>query len=220
MLKLAKKGKKMSNIRALQWRYAVKKFDKEKILPESKVDILKQSFNLTATSYGLQPIRLVVVKNKELQESLKENAMNQAQLSTASHVLVICIERNVDKEFILSYFERVKKIRETPDEILDPFKNFLVEDFGNKSNEELTIWAKNQAYLVLGALLTVCASEGIDACPMEGFLPEAYDELLNLKEKNLKSVLVLPVGYRAKDDIFSSFKKVRRAEEDTIINIY
>lgn len=220
MLKLAKNGKKMSNIRALQWRYAVKKFDKEKILPESKVDILKQSFNLTATSYGLQPIRLVVVKNKELQESLKENAMNQAQLSTASHVLVICIERNVDKEFILSYFERVKKIRETPDEILDPFKNFLVEDFGNKSNEELAIWAKNQAYLVLGALLTVCASEEIDACPMEGFLPEAYDELLNLKEKNLKSVLVLPVGYRAKDDIFSSFKKVRRAEEDTIINIY
>ena len=220
MLKLAKNVKKMSNIRALQWRYAVKKFDKEKILPESKVDILKQSFNLTATSYGLQPIRLVVVKNKELQESLKENAMNQAQLSTASHVLVICIERNVDKEFILSYFERVKKIRETPDEILDPFKNFLVEDFGNKSNEELAIWAKNQAYLVLGALLTVCASEEIDACPMEGFLPEAYDELLNLKEKNLKSVLVLPVGYRAKDDIFSSFKKVRRAEEDTIINIY
>ncbi|HAJ81660.1 MAG TPA: NAD(P)H-dependent oxidoreductase, partial [Zunongwangia profunda] len=68
--------------------------------------------------------------------------------------------------------------------------------------------------------LTVCATEEIDACPMEGFLPEAYDELLNLKEKNLKSVLVLPVGYRAKDDIFSSFKKVRRAEEDAIINIY
>ena len=210
----------MSNIKALQWRYAVKKFDEKKILPESKVDILKQAFNLTATSYGLQPIRLVVVKNKELQESLKEKAMNQVQLSTASHVLVICIEDNVDKEFILNYFERVKRIRETPDEILDPFKNFLLEDFGNKSNEELAIWAKNQAYLVLGTLLTVCATEEIDACPMEGFLPEAYDELLNLKEKNLKSVLVLPVGYRAKDDIFSSFKKVRRAEEDAIINIY
>ena len=210
----------MSNIKALQWRYAVKKFDEKKILPESKVDILKQAFNLTATSYGLQPIRLVVVKNKELQESLKEKAMNQVQLSTASHGLVICIEDNVDKEFILNYFERVKQIRETPDEILDPFKNFLLEDFGNKSNEELAIWAKNQAYLVLGTLLTVCATEEIDACPMEGFLPEAYDELLNLKEKNLKSVLVLPVGYRAKDDIFSSFKKVRRAEEDAIINIY
>ncbi|HAJ81661.1 MAG TPA: NAD(P)H-dependent oxidoreductase, partial [Zunongwangia profunda] len=114
----------MSNIKALQWRYAVKKFDEKKILPESKVDILKQAFNLTATSYGLQPIRLVVVKNKELQESLKEKAMNQVQLSTASHVLVICIEDNVDKEFILNYFERVKQIRETPDEILDPFKNF------------------------------------------------------------------------------------------------
>ncbi|UAB83931.1 NAD(P)H-dependent oxidoreductase [Zunongwangia sp. SCSIO 43204] len=210
----------MSNIKALQWRYAVKKFDAEKILPEAKIDILKQAFNLTATSYGLQPIRLVVVKNKELQESLKEKAMNQVQLSTASHVLVICIEDKVDKDFILNYFERVKQIRETPDEILDPFKNFLVDDFGKKSAEDLTIWAKNQAYLVLGTLLTVCATEEIDACPMEGFLPEEYDELLNLKEKNLKSVLVLPVGYRAKDDIFSSFKKVRRPEEDTIINIY
>ncbi|SFC29202.1 hypothetical protein SAMN04487907_103227 [Zunongwangia mangrovi] len=210
----------MSNIKALQWRYAVKKFDAEKILPEAKIDVLKQAFNLTATSYGLQPIRLVVVKNKELQESLKEKAMNQVQLSTASHVLVICIEDKVDKDFILNYFERVKQIRETPDEILDPFKNFLVDDFGKKSAEDLTIWAKNQAYLVLGTLLTVCATEEIDACPMEGFLPEEYDELLNLKEKNLKSVLVLPVGYRAKDDIFSSFKKVRRPEEDTIINIY
>ena len=210
----------MSNIKALQWRYAVKKFDPEKILPEAKIDVLKQAFNLTATSYGLQPIRLVVVKNKELQESLKEKAMNQVQLSTASHVLVICIEDKVDKDFILNYFERVKQIRETPDEILDPFKNFLVDDFGKKSAEDLTIWAKNQAYLVLGTLLTVCATEEIDACPMEGFLPEEYDELLNLKEKNLKSVLVLPVGYRAKDDIFSSFKKVRRPEEDTIINIY
>ena len=210
----------MSNIKALQWRYAVKKFDAEKILPEAKIDVLKQAFNLTATSYGLQPIRLVVVKNKELQESLKEKAMNQVQLSTASHVLVICIEDKVDKDFILNYFERVKQIRETPDEILDPFKNFLVDDFGKKSAEDLTIWAKNQAYLVLGTLLTVCATEEIDACPMEGFLTEEYDELLNLKEKNLKSVLVLPVGYRAKDDIFSSFKKVRRPEEDTIINIY
>ena len=210
----------MSNIKALQWRYAVKKFDSEKILPEAKIDVLKRAFNLTATSYGLQPIRLVVVKNKELQESLKEKAMNQVQLSTASHVLVICIEDKVDKDFILNYFERVKQIRETPDEILDPFKNFLVDDFGKKSAEDLTIWAKNQAYLVLGTLLTVCATEEIDACPMEGFLPEEYDELLNLKEKNLKSVLVLPVGYRAKDDIFSSFKKVRRPEEDTIINIY
>ncbi|MFC6860284.1 NAD(P)H-dependent oxidoreductase [Zunongwangia atlantica] len=210
----------MTNIKALQWRYAVKKFDSEKILPEAKIDVLKQAFNLTATSYGLQPIRLVVVKNKELQESLKEKAMNQAQLSTASHVLVICIEDKVDKDFILNYFERVKQIRETPDEILDPFKNFLVDDFGKKSAEDLTIWAKNQAYLVLGTLLTVCATEEIDACPMEGFLPEEYDKLLELKEKNLKSVLVLPVGYRAKDDIFSSFKKVRRPEEDTIINIY
>ncbi|WP_417886089.1 NAD(P)H-dependent oxidoreductase [Zunongwangia sp.] len=208
------------SIKALEWRYAVKKFDENKTISEAKIAILKKSFNLTATSYGLQPIRLVVVKNKPVQEKLREYSMNQPQLDSASHVLILCIEKNINKEFIANYFERVKKIRETPDEILDPFKNFLMKDFEKKSDEEIRNWAKNQAYLALGNLLTVCAVESIDACPMEGFVPEKVDALLELDKLNLESVLVLPVGIRAKDDIFSEFKKVRRSEEDSIISIY
>lgn len=209
----------MGNIEALNWRYATKKFDENSLLPEVKIDVLKQAFNLTATSYGLQPLRLLVIQNKELQKKLKTYSFNQQQVSTASHVLVICIEDKIDKSFIEAYFKRVKHIRETPAEILDPFKDFLIGDFAEKTTEEIHSWAKNQAYLALGTLLTVCATEGIDACPMEGFEPEKYDKLLELDSRNLKSVLVLPVGKRAKDDMFSEFKKVRRPLDDVIIEV-
>jgi hypothetical protein len=209
----------MSNIEALQWRYATKKFDTKKVLSEDKIDILKEAFNLTATSYGLQPLKMLVVRNENLQEKLKEASWHQQQLNTASHVLIICIEDKIDKHFIEQYFKRVKHLRETPDEVLNPFKNSLVNSFEAKAKEEIRVWAINQAYLTLGTLLTVCATEGIDACPMEGFEPDKYDDLLNLTEYNLKSVLALPVGYRAQDDMFSEFKKVRRPLKEIIIEV-
>ncbi len=207
------------SIDALKWRYATKKFDASKLLSEEKVNVLKHTFNLTATSYGLQPLKLVMVSNKELQLKLKESSFNQKQIDTASHVLVICIEDRVNEEFIRNYFQRVKHVRDVPDEILEPFREFLVDDFNAKAKNEIEAWAINQAYLALGTLLTVCAAEEIDACPMEGFEPEKYDQLLKLKEKNLKSVLVLPVGYRAEDDEFSTFKKVRRPLDEVIIEV-
>lgn len=209
----------MSNLKALNWRYATKKFDDSRILSEEKLEILKHAFNLTATSYGLQPLKMLVISNKETQQQLKEFSMNQQQVSTASHVLVICTEKNVDEKFISGYFQRVKNLRDTPDEVLQPFHNFLVDDFKNKAIEEIEAWARNQAYLALGTLLTVCATEEIDACPMEGFEPAKYDDFLKLGDRNLQSVLVLPVGYRAKDDFFSELKKVRRPLDEVIIEM-
>ncbi|WP_424495281.1 NAD(P)H-dependent oxidoreductase [Salinimicrobium sp. GXAS 041] len=209
----------MKSIKALQWRYATKKFDSEKMLPQEKVEILKKAFNLTATSYGLQPLKLVVVENKELQEEMMKASNNQKQIGTASQVFVICIEKQIDKTFIENYFNYVRRIRNTPEEVLNPFKNFLIEDFEGKPLQEIKKWATNQAYLVMGTLLTVCAVEEIDSCPMEGFESEKYDKLLGLDERNLQSVLVLPVGYRATDDQFAGFKKVRRPLEETVIEI-
>lgn len=208
----------MDSIRALEWRYATKKFDGDKLLSLEKITRLKKAFNLTATSYGLQPLKLVVIQNKELQEELRQISHNQKQISTASHVLVICIEKQIGRQFIENYFRYVKDIRQTPEEILAPFKDSLVDNFENSTLDEVKVWAMNQAYLVLGALLTVCAVEEIDSCPMEGFEPEKYDSLLGLDQLNLKSVLVLPVGYRAEDDMFADFKKVRRPLEETIID--
>lgn len=210
---------KMKSLEALQWRYAVKKFDSEKQVPEEKIEVLKRSFNLTATSYGLQPLKLVVIQDKGLQGELMKASSNQKQIGTASHVLVICIEREVDTLFIENYFRHVRNIRNTPEEVLSPFKKYLIDDFENKPVEEIRKWATNQAYLVLGTLLTVCAVEEIDSCPMEGFSSEQYDEILKLKDRSLKSVLVLPVGYRATDDQFAGFKKVRRPLEETVIDI-
>jgi len=207
------------NIKALKWRYATKKFDSKKSLPSEKLEVLKKAFHLTATSYGLQPLKLVVINDKNLQKELVSYSFNQEQVSTASEVLIICIEKRVDKVFIEKYFSLVHQVRSTPKEVLNPFKNFLIGDFEKKPEDEIKAWAINQAYLALGTLLTVCATEGIDSCPMEGFEPAKYDELLGLDDLNLESVLVLPVGYRAKDDKFSEFKKVRREFSDVIIEI-
>ncbi|MEP3210260.1 MAG: NAD(P)H-dependent oxidoreductase [Maribacter sp.] len=207
-------------IKQLEWRYAVKKFDADKLLSEGKINTLKQAFNLTATSYGLQPISLVVVQNKELQKELVAHSFEQLQVAQASHILVICIENTVDAAYISNYFRQVKKVRGTSDAILNPFKEAMVENFSKKEIQEIKDWSKNQAYLAMGNLLTICAIEEIDSCPMEGFEPDAYDRLLDLGERGLTSVLVMPVGYRAKDDPFSTFKKVRKEMDDSIIDIF
>lgn len=209
----------MSTINSLEWRYATKKFDESKMLPEEKIEILKKAFNLTATSYGLQPIKLLVINDKDLQKELLPYTFNQGQVFTASHVLVLCVEKRIDKNFIDAYFKMVHRVRATPEEILTPFRESLVVNFENRPEDEIKAWATNQAYLALGTLLTVCAAEGIDSCPIEGFEPERYNDILKLDSFNLESVLVLPVGYRAKDDMFSEFKKVRREITDTVIEL-
>lgn len=209
----------MNSLESLHWRYAVKKFDDTRYLIEDQIKTLKEAFNLTATSYGLQPIKLIIIKNKELQKELVPHSWGQEQVAQASHLLVICTQDIVDKDSIEQYFKRVKKIRNTPDKILAPFKSYLSDAFSQKTKEEIKAWAKNQAYLALGNLLTVCALEKIDSCPMEGFIPEKYDKILQLNAQNLSSVLVLPVGFRAEDDYMKDLKKVRKNTQEMVIEI-
>jgi len=206
-------------IEKLQWRYATKRFDPSKILSEEKLQILKESFNLTATSYGLQPLKMLVISNPETKEKLVPLTMQQAQVNDASHVLVLCTETNMDSQFITEYFKRVEETRKTPRETLEPFEDFLKVSFSEKKSDEINQWMAKQAYLAMGNLLTVCALEDIDACPIEGFEPEKYDELLNLREKGIQSVLVLAVGYRANDDFLSKLSKVRRGVDEVVIAI-
>ena len=207
----------MNTIESLKWRYAVKKFNNKKLLNKEQINIIKEAFNLTATSYGLQPLKLLVISNKEIQKELVAHSWNQPQVLEASHLLVICIPKTYSKNEVEAYFDLVQKIRNTPIEIIKPFKEFLTAEIDKKSQEELLGWNKNQAYLALGNLLTVCALEKIDACPMEGFIPEKYDEVLGLSEKNLTSTLVLPVGFRADDDYMKDLKKVRKNTDDVVL---
>jgi len=208
----------MNIIEKLKWRYATKKFDDKAIIASNKIDIIKDAFNLTATSYGMQPVTLLIIKDKALQKELVKHSKNQQQVSQASHLLVFCIS-SINVVTITEYFDRVKSIRNTPDEILNPFKDYLLDSFSKKTSDEIRDYCVKQAYLAMGNLLTVCAIEDIDACPMEGFDPPAYNELLSLKEKGLESVLAMPIGYRAEDDMFASFKKVRKEINDIIIEI-
>lgn len=209
----------MTAIEALEWRYATKQFDSTKSVTKEKIDVLLNAFNLTATSYGLQPVKLVVVEDKAVQKELVKYSYNQEQVAQASHVLVFCLETEVNKAFIEAYFERVKAIRNTPDEVLASFRSFLINDFEGKTPEQIKLWATKQAYLCMGNLLTVCGLEGIDACPMEGFSPPDYDKVLNLKSYNLASVLVMPIGYRSDNDMFAGFKKVRKTLAESVIKL-
>jgi nitroreductase len=209
----------MNIIDSLKWRYAVKKFDTDKELSKAQVNTLKEAFNLTATSYGLQPLKLIIIKNKVVQEKLVPFSWNQPQVLQASHLLVICIQDNYTTKEVENYFNLVQKIRNTPDAVINPFKKFLTAEISKKTQEELYISNKNQAYIALGNLLTVCAYEEIDSCPMEGFTPDKYDEILDLKKDNLKSVLVLPVGFRATDDYMKDLSKVRKDLSESILEI-
>ena len=146
--------------------------------------------------------------------------MNQQQVVQCSHLLVICIETKIDEAYIETYFKRITDIRKTPANILESFKKSLINEFNDMSNSSIFSWSKNQAYLALGNLLTVCSVEGIDSCPMEGFISEKYDEILKLKEKNITSVLVLPVGFRAKDDVMIHQKKVRKDISEIVFKMY
>lgn len=209
----------MNTIESLKWRYAVKKFDNSKSLTETQINTLKDAFNLTATSYGLQPLKLVVINNKTIQKELFAHSWNQSQVVDASHLLVICIPKKYSSEEVKKYFTLVQEIRNTPDAINNPFKKFLTAEIEKKTQEELFLWNKNQAYIALGNLLTICALEKIDSCPMEGFIPEKYNEVLQLDAHNLTTILALPVGFRAEDDYMKDLKKVRKNIQDVVIEI-
>lgn len=204
-------------LKDLSWRYATKKFDASKKLSEAQINLLKEGFNLSASSFGLQPVSLLVIGDKNLKSELVKHSMDQLQVADASHLLVFCIQKNVDAIYVKKYFDRVKEVRHTPDEILKPFKDYLMEQFVAKEQVEMDAWATKQAYLAMGNLLTICAVEKIDACPMEGFVPSEYDKVLKLEDKGLQSVLIMPVGYRAEDDDFASLKKVRKPIEQAVI---
>lgn len=206
-------------INSLQWRYACKKFDENRKLDQAQIEVLSKAFNLSATSFGLQPLKMLILKSDELKAKLLPHAYFQPQITTCSHLLVICIDTGFDEGSIDAYFDLEKDIRGTSEEIVGKFRNQLKTIFKNKDRKQIDTSAIYQAYISIGTLMTVCAEEKIDSCPMEGFNPVKFDEVLELGKMNLRSVLLLPVGFRADDDIMSNMKKVRKPLEEVIIEI-
>lgn len=209
----------MNTIEKLKWRYATKKFDVSKKLNNIQINTLKEAFNLTATSYGLQTMKLIVVENAQIRNQLLPAAYNQKQVVDASHLLVICIQNEVSGNDVDAYYQQLHNERQTPNDVLEPYKNQVKKLIHNMTSDQRTEWTIRQAYIALGNLMTVCAFEDIDSCPMEGFIPEEVDRILNLKTFNLKSVLLLPVGFRADNDMFASLKKVRKPLNEVILEL-
>ena len=209
----------MNIIEDLNWRYATKKFDTAHKLSENQLDILKEAFNLTALSYGLQTLKLIVISDKDKREQLVEHAYGQRQVVDSSHLLILCIQSQIDTDDVEEHFDNVIAVRQTPAEILQPFKNQLTGTISQMETNKKLEWATRQAYIALGNLMTVCAAERIDSCPMEGFNPDSFDTILGLDQRGLKSILLLPVGKRAEDDKFASFKKVRKSLDKTVVEL-
>lgn len=203
-------------LKVLRWRYATKAFDTDKIISQKDIERIVEAFNLTATSYGLQPVKLFVVENKDLKEALTEASWGQNQVRTASHILVLSIKKEITPEYIHAYFDMEIEIRKTEPHILEPYREHVIQMFNAYDTERIKSWATNQAYLTLGNMLTFCAHEGIDTCPMEGFDSAQVDKILGLEERNLETVLLLPIGYRSKEDFFSSLEKVRKPIDKSV----
>lgn len=204
----------------LNWRYAAKKMDPSKAVPEEKVERILEAARLAPTSSGLQPFQILVVTNKDIREKIKPIAWNQNQITDGSHLLVFAAWDNYTEDRINMMFDLVNKERNFTSEGWENYRKMLLTTYPPRDAQVNFEHAARQAYIALGLALTAAAFEGVDATPMEGFDPAALDEILDLRAKGLRSVAIVPLGYREpENDWLVNLKKVRRAREDFIIDV-
>lgn len=207
-------------IEALNNRYATKQFDPNKKLPTETVNTLLEATRLTPTSYGMQLMKVVVVvEDVLLRNKLLPVSNNQRQVIDASHLLVLCREKVIKKSHIEQYMENIAATRSITLDQLVGYREMISKSIFGKTEAQQNDWMNRQVYIALGNLLTSCALLNVDACPMEGFNPAGYAEILKLDDLNLTPLLVIPIGYRAESDRYASIKKVRRLPDDFIITI-
>ena len=199
----------MELLKSLEWRYATKKMNGEKI-PQDKLERILEATRLAPSSYGLTPYNVIVVENQKLKEELQGACYGQTQLVDSSAVLVFATWDEVTEHSVENYINEIAKQREIPVESLNGLQDMMNGSLTNMTHEQKISWAQRQAYIGLGFALTAAAVEEVDSTPMEGFVPESVDTVLGLQELGLKSVVVLPLGYRdTENDSLSTLKKVR-----------
>lgn len=197
-------------IQSLEWRYATKKFDPTKKISSEDLNTLLKSIQLTPSSYGLQPIKVLIIESPQVRQEILPIAWNQSQVVDASHLLVFCHYKRLDATYLEEHTALMAETRNLPLERLDGFKNHVSQSIQGMSTENLNSWTAKQTYIALGQLLLSCALLKIDATPMEGFEKEALNEHLQLSEKNLSASLLCPIGYRHQEDPYLQLKKVRK----------
>src|SRR3989338_95972 len=201
---------------ALQWRYATKKFDPTKEVSEEDLQELLEALHLSASSYGLQPWKFIVVTDATLRNELRQHAWNQPQVTDASHLLVLCARTDINEEYVTKYVQFIAETRNIPVDTLKGYQDAMLGFVAHKDKAALVAWAKLQVYLALGTLLSAAAQKNIDSCPMEGFDAPAFARILELEKKGLTTAVLCPVGYRADDDSYATAKKVRFPIRDVV----
>jgi nitroreductase len=200
----------------LRWRYATKKFDPARKIPTELWAKLEQAVVLAPSSYGLQPWKFVVVTDPAVRRQLHPVSWNQPQILDASHLVVFAAKNPPTPADVEKHVARTSQVRGATAAALDGFKQMMLGSLSRMTPEAAHNWAARQCYLALGVFLAACAAVGVDACPMEGFVPEKYDEILGLKEKGLGAVVIATAGYRSLEDPAAKNAKVRFDVNDVI----
>jgi nitroreductase len=200
-------------IEALEWRYACKKFDANKRISDTDLDTILDSIQLTPSSYGLQPIKVLLIETKELREQIKPIAWNQAQVVDASHLLVFCHYTALSESYVDQHVSLMASTRNLPIEKLHGFGTHVKSSIATMDADHVNQWTGKQTYIALGQVLLSCALLKIDATPMEGFDRKALDNLLDLSKDGLSSSLLCPIGYRHAEDPYITLKKVRKTKD-------
>ena len=199
-------------LKKLQWRYATKKMDSAKAVPDEKVDRIVEATRLAATSSGLQPYEIIIVKSQAVREQMKPKAFGQSQITDGSHVLVFAAWDDYTPERINMMFDLHNTERNSKDEGWENYRKMLLGSYPTRGAEVNFQHAAKQAYIGLGTALIAAAFEEVDATPMEGFDPAGIDEILGLKARGLRSAVILALGYRdTAQDWLVNLKKVRRS---------
>lgn len=201
----------------LHWRYACKKFDPTKKIRESDWNVLVESLRLSASSYGLQPWKFIVVQNPELRQQLLPLSWGQNPVTEASHFVVLTYKEKMDEAHVDKFFQKIAQVRGVDPVSLDGYKNMVIGDvIKGPRSEVINWWAQRQTYIAMGSLLTTAALMEIDTLPMEGLNPSGYDKVLGLEGSGYKTVAAIACGYRADDDKYQFAKKVRFDISDVV----
>lgn len=206
-------------LKSLNWRYATKKFDSSKKLTDEQLEKITESLRMSASSFGLQPWKFVMVKNPELRTKLREAAWDQPQITDASHLFVLCIRKDIDASFVDHFIKSVSETRGISEESLKGYSDMMKGSIASRTPEGVNEWSAKQLYISLGTALASAASYEIDACPMEGFDNAKFDEILGLSELGLESKVLLTAGFRSADDETANYKKVRFPKEEVFVEM-
>ncbi len=203
---------------SLRWRAAIKKFDAEKRIPAGAWTALEDALTLAPSSYGLQPWRFFVVDDPSLRAKLRPAAWDQAQITDADRLVVFAVKKDFGAADVERFVERVSEVRRLPVAALEGYKKMMLAS-ASLPPERVTAWLIRQVYIALGVFLTSAAALGVDACPMEGFDKDKFDEILGLPAKGYNSVVLAAAGYRAPDDAYASQAKVRFPREEVVAHL-